>query len=153
METLTSGNSGRSRTLLILMLFTLVSLAANGAKSPSPVFVKAACDGKISSAVISTLREEIGNSQKYRLVRTVADNGQMDVVLTIEVNCTERNKLAAIATIFGRAKCFGVKNCHLAIDGSSLRSDLCDSDGVTECVRTLFRAFDDNVSNPLAPPL
>src|SRR5271169_293548 len=97
-----SGNSRRCRTVWILMMFTLLSLAAKAAESPRPVLVKAVCDSPISSAVISNLRAEISNSQKYRLVRDASDNGEMDVVLTIEVKCTERNKFAAIATIFGR---------------------------------------------------
>lgn len=147
-------NSGLSRGIMILILMRALVPVANAAETPRPVSIKATCDGKISSTVISTLREKIGNSQKYRLVHTLTDDGQkMDVVLTIDINCTERNKFVAIATVYGRAKCFGVHNCHLAIDGSTLRSDLCDSDGVAECGQTLFKAFDDFVNNPLAPRL
>jgi hypothetical protein len=77
----------------------------------------------------------------------------MDVVLTIDVKCAEREDVAAVATVYGKAKCFSPTNCHLAIDGSSMRSDLCDSKAAAECGRTLFRAFDDYVTNPLGPPL
>ena len=134
--------------LLMLMLFALISLSANGAENPHPVFVKAACDGKISSAVISTLREEISNSQNYRLVPNAVDNGQLDIVLTIEVDCAERNESAAIATIFGRVKCLDVKDCRLAIDPSSMRSHLCNAKDVTACGRSLFNTFDDYMKRP-----
>jgi hypothetical protein len=69
------------------------------------------------------------------------------------MKCTERTNIAAVATVFGAAKCFSVKNCHLTIDGSSLRSDLCDSSASAECGRVLFKAFDDYTSNPVSPPL
>lgn len=148
------GNSGLSRRLLILiLLFILVSLAANATESPRPVSVKAACLGKISSAILSSFREEIRTSQKYRLVPNLSDNGAFDIVLTVNVDCTEGNNSVAVATVFGAAKCFSVKNCHLSVDGSSLKSDLCDSNGATECGRTLFKAFDTYMSSPLGPPL
>jgi hypothetical protein len=138
--------------LFFFSLLSLVSTACN-AQSPSSVFVKTACDGKISSALLASLRDAISNSQKYRLMRTLADDGQMDIVLTINMHCTERNNSAAVATVFGKAKCLSTTNCHLAIDGSSLKSSLCDADVAAECGRTLFKLFDDYVSNPLKPPL
>jgi hypothetical protein len=154
METTASGKSILSRSLLIMVfLFTLASLIANAANGPKPVFIKAACLGRSSSAVLSSFREEVRSSQKYQLVPDLSDNGLMDVVLTIDMNCTERNDIAAVATVFGMAKCFGAKNCNLKIDGSSLRSDLCDSNGATECGRTLFKTFDTYTGNPLGPPL
>lgn len=137
---------GRACALLILMLLTLGLCAANAAESPRPVFVKAACDGKSSAMMISALRQEIENSLKYRLVTNATDNGEMNVVWTIEAACTERNNFVAIATIFGRVKCLAVKDCRLAIDPSSIRSDLCNSDGATECARSLLKAFDDYLS-------
>jgi len=44
---------------LIFTLFALASVAAYAAENPKPVFIHAACDGKISSAALSSLREEI----------------------------------------------------------------------------------------------
>lgn len=78
---------------------------------------------------------------------------RMDGVLTADMKCTERDDVAAVATAYGEAKCFSSKNCHLAVDGTSLRPDLCDSKAAAECGRALFKAFDDYVSNPLGPPL
>ena|SRR5947209_8164483 len=64
-------------------------------------------------------------------------------------SCTGRDNLAAIATVYGFAKCFGAKDCHLSIDGSSLRSDICEAGShVGECGRVLFRGFDEYVNNP-----
>jgi hypothetical protein len=142
-----------ARDLLVLtLLFILASLTANAADTPKSVFVKANCLGNISSTVLASLKEEIGNSQKYRLSRTLADEGGTDVVLTINMHCVERNGVVAVAIAFGRAKCFSATNCHLAVDGSSIRSELCDANAA-ECGRTLFKAFNLYMSNPLAPPL
>ena len=141
--------------ILLLTLLPLVfSIGSDAAAEPlRPVFIKTNCEGKISSAVLSSLRGEFGSSQKYRLARTLTDDGQMDVVLTINMNCTERSSVLAVATAYGRAKCFGITNCHLSIDGSSLRSDLCDSKAAAECGRALFKSFDEYMSNPIEPPL
>jgi hypothetical protein len=129
--------------LVLILLFTLASQAANAAESPRPVFVHAVCDGKISSAVLSSFREDIRTSQKYRLVPTVDDNGSMDVVLTVYMHCTERNGAAAVATTYGKGKCVSATRCHGTVDGSSVRSALCDSNAAAECGRVLFNAFDD----------
>jgi hypothetical protein len=150
MEMPASSNPGLAGRLLILtLLVILVSPSANAAESSGPVFVKAACLGKISSSVLSFFKEEIRTSQKYQLVPNLSDNGLMDVVLTVDMSCAEHSEVAGVATVYGKAKCFGVKNCHLSIDGSSLRSDLCGTDRATECGRALFKAFDDYMSNPL----
>ena len=138
-----SRSSGLSLRLLILnLLFTLVSLAASTGQTARPVSLKATCLGKISSAVLSSFREEIRTSQRYQLVPDLSDNGLMDVVLAVDMNCTERKDVVAVATVYGKAQCFTSKNCHLSIDTSSLRSDLCNSDDATECGRLLFKALE-----------
>jgi hypothetical protein len=137
----------------LILLFLLTCVAAIAADIPEPVFVKTACDGKISSVVLSSLRNEISTSQKYRLAHNLTDGDRMGVVLTININCAERPTIAAVASAYGLAKCFGERNCHLSIDGASLRSDLCDSDSATECGRALFKAFDEYVTSPIKPPL
>lgn len=76
----------------------------------------------------------------------------MGVVLTINVSCTERKNTAAITTVLGADKCFNAMNCHHAIDGSSIRADLCDANTATECGQAIFKAFDDYRSNPIKPP-
>jgi len=141
------------KIFIVVSTLTSAVVVANAADVRKPVFAKGACLGKISSDMLSSLKKEIHNSQKYRLVRDLSDEGQMDVVLTIDINCAERNSVAAIATVFGRAKCFSLNNCHIAIDGSSIRSDLCDSNAVAECGQALFKALDDYVNNPIRPSL
>lgn len=140
--------------VILISLFTLVSSVANAADSTRSVFIHAACDGKISSATLSSLIETIRTSQKYQLVRSLDEKApSANVVLTLYMNCTERFDVAAIAFAFGQAKCFGSKNCHVAVDGSSIRSALCDFKVAPECGRALFMAFDDYMSNPPASPL
>lgn len=95
---------------LPILLLTLASFAGNAAaESPKPVFLKAVCLSTVSSAVLSSFREEVRTSQKYQLVPNLSDNGRMDVVLTVDMNCTERNDVAAVATVYGKAKCSATK--------------------------------------------
>ncbi len=142
-------DAGLLRGLLtVIPLFMLVSLPANAADAPTSVFVHAACDGKISDEVLSSLREGIRTSRKYQLASKLDDGGHMGIVLTIYMSCTERNDVAAVATSYGFAKCYGEKNCHLSIDGRSIKSTLCDAKTATECGRGLFKAFDDYLNSP-----
>ncbi len=138
--------------LLLILLFALAPLAASAVESPRSVSIHAVCDGKIPSAVLSSFREGIRTSQKYRLVRTLDDEGRMGVVLTIDMNSAERIDIVAVAITYGLAKCFSSTNCHVTIDGNSIRSALCDANAAAECGRALFKAFDDYVSTP-RPPL
>jgi hypothetical protein len=133
---------------IVTLLLALSSLAANASESPRPVFIHAVCDGKISSAVLSHLRDEIRISQKYQLIPTLDDNGRMDVVLTIEMTCADRDDVAAVATAYGKGKCVGPAICHGVFDASSLRADFCDSKAPAECGHTLFKAFEDYLSRP-----
>jgi hypothetical protein len=64
------------------------------------------------------------------------------------MNCVSRNDVIAVATSFGIAKCYGEKNCHLSVDGHSIKSTLCDARATLECGRTLLKAFDDYMKNP-----
>jgi hypothetical protein len=137
--------------LFVMLLLLFTPYKSRAAETLSPVFIKTACNGKISSMLLSSLRDVIGNSQKYRVTTTLTDDNQMDVVLTINIDCTERGNAVALASVFGQAKCFqSSSNCHFRIDVWSLRSDLCDANSATECARKLFRRFSDYVSNPIA---
>lgn len=133
--------------LVLILLFTLASLPASAAENLRSLFIHAACDGKISSAVLSSLKEEIRTSTKYQLVPGLDDNGRMDTVLTIYMNCAERSDVAAVATSHGWAHCDSVTDCRGTVDGSSIRSTLCDAIAAAECGRTLFKAFDAYVSS------
>jgi hypothetical protein len=130
-----------------------VPFIGHAADSSKSVFVKAGCLDSISSDVLSSLKEEIRNSQNYRLAHNLGDGDQRGVVFTINLSCTERENVAAIATVFGAAKCFSSTNCHHAIDGSSIRADLCHANAAAECGKALFKAFDDYINNPIKPQL
>lgn len=138
----------RNRRLCALTVAILASIAANAMENPKSVFVHAACDGKVSSNVVSSLKEGIRSSQKYQPVRTLEDGGPMGIVLTIYIDCAELNDVVAIATSYGLAKCYGEKNCHLSVDGHSIKSTLCASSAASECGRTLFKAFDEYMNRP-----
>jgi hypothetical protein len=133
---------------IAVFLLVLSAQAADIESDSRPVFVKALCEGKLSSVVISAFKQEISLSHKYRLIPSMDDNGRMDVVVSIQMSCTEREKIAAIATVYGKAKCFGSSNCHGAFDVPSLRVDLCDFDAPVDCGRVLFEAFENYLSRP-----
>jgi len=136
--------------LILTLSFILATMAANAADTPksSVAIHTAGCDGKVSSPAIASLKEQISTSPKYRLVPDLTDEGRMGVVLTIIMACTDRPDVAAVATTYGKAKCFPGAYCHQAVDGSSLKSALCDSSAPTDCGRSLFKTFDDYTSNP-----
>lgn len=137
----------------VMLLLMIAPSSAGAVENAKPVFIKTTCDGRISSAALSSFREEIRSSQKYQAVNTLDESGGADVVLTIHMNCTEHSDIAAMATSFGHAKCFGPKNCHVTVDGNSIRSTLCDAGAAAECGRALFKMFDEYANNPLAPRL
>ena len=139
------------KRLILYFVFILATTAANADTPKSSVFVKSACDGKISTAIIASLKTEIEASQKYHSVPNLSDEGRMGEVVTIQIACSERADVAAIATTFGKGKCFPGAYCHGVVDGSSLKSALCDLNASVECGRTLFKAFDDYVSHMNSP--
>jgi hypothetical protein len=134
--------------LILVVSLGLATLVSAVDVPKSSVFIKAAaCDGKLSSAVIVSLKEEIGNSQKYHVVPNLSDEGRMGEVITIGMACSERPEVAGIATTYGKGKCFPGAYCHQAVDGSSLKVALCDSNAIAECGRMLFKTFDDYASH------
>lgn len=133
--------------LLPILLFTLVAVAASAAESPQSVYIHADCDGKVSSAVLSSFTEAIRASQKYHQVPSLDDEGHRGIVMTIYIACAERNDVIGVASSYGWAKCYGEKECHLSLDGSSIRSVLCDAKAASECGRTLFKVLEDFIKN------
>jgi hypothetical protein len=133
--------------VILTLLFTLAPLTAV-AENQKSVFIHAACDGKSSSAALASLRQVIRTSQKYQLVHTLDDDGRMGIVLSIYMSCAERNDVIAVATSYGLAKCYGEKNCHLSVDGHSIKSTLCDARSAAECGQMLFQSFDDYMKSP-----
>jgi hypothetical protein len=136
--------------LKLVLLLTLTSTVAT-AGTLRPIFIRASCEGKSSSAALSSLKEEITASQKYELARSLYDEGRMDIVLMIYMSCVERHDVIAVATNYGLAKCYSEHNCHLSVDGNSIRSTLCDT-SVAECGHMLFNALNDYLSHPSAIP-
>lgn len=133
--------------LVLMALFTLVPVVARAAESPQSVYIHADCDGKVSSAVVSSFTEAIRASQKYHQVPSLDDEGRRGIVMTIYMACAERNDVIGVASSYGWAKCYGDKECHLSLDGSSIRSVLCDAKAAAECGRTLFRVLEDFIKN------
>jgi hypothetical protein len=143
------GNSVRHVTLVAMVI--AVSFFAHAETGQKPLLIRAKCDGKLSSLVLSALRDSA--SQKYQLVPGLDDNGRLDTVQTIYLTCVENNEVTAVATQFGLAKCQSRTVCHSVIDGLSLNVALCNASLSSDCGRALFKAFDAYINRPKQTPL
>jgi hypothetical protein len=145
---LTNNKQGFRMKLSIPILVVLASLAAHAQdskpqdyKAVIPVFVKAKCDGKLSSILLSSFKDTLTASNAYRLAATLRDAGPSGKVLFVQMSCVEHNNTVALASAFGIAKCVGANECHTALDGSSMSALLCDPNGETQCGAELFKAM------------
>ena len=111
-----------------------------------PVFIAftkgATCDGKLASVLLSSFKEAISTSQRHELIRDLSDNGKMDTVLIIQMACEERNNSVSVTSTYGEAKCFGLKNCHVALDPRTGNVLSCDPNGEPICGKELFKEFE-----------
>jgi hypothetical protein len=130
-----------NRVILVFFL-TALSLSAYAADTAPPVFVRTRCDKKLSSIVVSSLKEAITASGKFRLVSSLDDEGKLDLVHTIYMTCAENNDVTAVASQYGIAKCRSGKECGSVNDGDSLNVSLCNANLSADCGRALFKAFD-----------
>jgi hypothetical protein len=137
----------------LIVLVISISFLAPAQTSPKPLFIKAKCDGKLSSTVLSALIDAARASQKYKLVDSLNDNGRLDTVQTIYLTCVENNEVTAIATQFGIAKCLSPTVCHSVIDGLSLNATLCNANLSSDCGRALFKVFEAYINHPNPTPL
>jgi hypothetical protein len=129
------------KRLVLILWVTPTSLAAYAAHIPKPVFVKATCDAKPSTVLLSFLEEALQTSNRYELVANLGDNGKMDVVLTVNMVCAERDSLIGVASVYGMVKCFGPENAITSIDGSSEHAHVRSQRGSAMGERT-FQEFE-----------
>jgi hypothetical protein len=92
--------------------------------------------------LLSSFKEAISTSQRYELVPNLSDNGKMDTVFIIQMACGEHNNFVSVGSIYGMAKCFGPKNCHVSLDGHTLNVLMCDPTGEAICGKELFKEFE-----------
>jgi hypothetical protein len=135
------------KTLGLLLLLAFGSPAAHAADKPKPVFLKHNCVLKSSSVMLSAFKDALQNSKKYELVADLSDNGKNDTVITVQMICVEDKGNVAIASIYGLAKCFGPRNCHLSVNGSTLTALLSEPGYETQSGANLFKGFDDAMAN------
>lgn len=135
----------------IATLFLLAAIPLSRAQeNPMPVFIHANCKGDASAAVLGSLKIQIDTSAKYIVVPKLNDNGRMNEVLEIYIHCTQRNNVVAIATSYGKGKCLTLHQCGSMIDGSSIKSTLCDVGAIGQCGKILFTSFDEYVEHSSA---
>ena len=127
--------------LVPILFLTIATLPAYAADSTQPVFVRSRCDKKLSSVVLSSLKDAITASGKYRLVSSLDNDGKLDVIHAIYMMCAENNDVTAVAQ-YGAARCHNSKECGSVNDGESLNVSLCNANLSADCGRALFKAFD-----------
>lgn len=149
---MTSNDNPMTRCILIVTLIFSSSLAYAETRQ-KPLFIMAKCDGKLSSVVLSALKDAAAASQEYQLISSLDDNGHLDQVQTIHLTCAENNEVTAVATQFGIAKCQSTTVCHSVVDGLSLNVALCNASLSIGCGRALFKAFDAYINRPSPTPL
>lgn len=141
------------RRLTLITIVISMSFLANAQQAKRPLFILAKCDGKLSSVVLSSLKDAAKASEKYELVLSLNDNERLDLVQTIHLTCAENKDVTAIASQFGIAKCKSTTVCHSAIDGLSLNVALCNANLSVDCGHAIFKAFDTYINRPNPTPL
>ena len=127
-----------------ILVFVLCSLVGFAQDRPKPVFIKATgCQDKLSSVLFSSFKDSMhAGIARYEIVPDLSDYGKNDVVLVIQMTCGERNNAVSVASIYGLTKCFGPKNCHQSINGSTLNLLMCDPNGEKQCGLELLKELD-----------
>jgi hypothetical protein len=111
-----------------------------------PVFLISNCVLKSGSVILSAFKEALQSSKKYELVPDLSDKGRMDVVITVKMVCVEDKGNVAVASVYGLAKCFGPKNCHLSVNDSTLNALLSEPGIETQSGINLFKGFDEDMA-------
>lgn len=130
-----------------------ISFLAHAEEGKKPLFILAKCDGRLSSVVLSALKDSAKASEKYEQVPSLNDNGRLELVQTIHVTCVENKEVTAVATQFGVAKCQSATVCHSVVDGLSLNVALCNANLSVDCGRAIFKVFDAYINRPNPTPL
>ena len=111
-------------------------------KRPKPIFLQPTCDGKLASVLLSSFKDATSTSQRFEFVPNLSDNGKMDAVIIVQMACGESHNAVSVGSIYGMAKCFGLKNCHVSLDGHTLNVLMCDPNGEAVCGKELFKEFE-----------
>jgi TPR repeat protein len=111
-----------------------------------PVFLITNCTLKSGSVILSAFKEALQSSKRYELVPDLSDKGKMDVVIRVKMICVEDKGNVAVASIYGLAKCFGPKNCHLSSDDTTLNALLSEPGDETQSGINLFKGFDEDMA-------
>jgi hypothetical protein len=127
-----------------------VNDAASASGQLKPVFLITNCTLKSGSVILSAFKEALQNSKKYELVPDLSDKGKMDVVITVKMICVEDKGNVAVASVYGMAKCFGPKNCHVSVNDATLNALLSEpgieTKNETQSGINLFKGFDEAIT-------
>ena len=63
--------------LILVVFLAASSLASHANDAAQGLFLKTRCEGKLSPVVLSSLKDAINASQKFRLVSSLDDDGHL----------------------------------------------------------------------------
>ena len=96
------------------------------------IFIKAKCDGKLSAALLSSFKDALTTSHRYRFSEELHDEGKNDKVVFVQMACMERNNTVAVASAYGFAKCVGPIESYCRLRRDVDESNDLDSVGLAE---------------------
>lgn len=128
------------------LLMTAPSAPGQTPGAQKAVFIHGNCAGQAAATVLGSLKEQMTASGRYILIPRLDDSGNTDDVLEIYMDCTQRDDVVAVATSYGKGRCLTKNKCISMVDGSSIKSTLCDGRAGGECGKTLFASFEEYVS-------
>ena len=131
------------KTLVLSLFIGFASLAAHASDQLKPVFLFTNCTLKSGSVILSAFKDALQNSKEYELVPDLSDKGKMDVVITVRMICVEDKGNVAVASVYGLAKYFGPKNCHVSVNATTLTALLSEPGLETQSGTNLFKGFDE----------
>jgi|ERR1700689_5596681 hypothetical protein len=133
------------KIFFLTLFIAFAALVAHASDQPKPVFLVTNCTLKSGSVILSAFKEALQSSKKYELVSNLSDNGKNDVVIELRMICEEDKGNVAVASVLGFAKCFGPKNCHVSVNGSTLTALLSEPGIETQSGTNLFKGFEDTL--------
>jgi hypothetical protein len=122
--------------------------ASDNAKPAKPLFVKAQCDGQLSSGVLTSFKQAILDSKQFVIASRLDEFGLNRASGYISMVCTERSDTVAVASVYGTSSCLGPNDCRAGIDGRSLSVALCDGKSSVDCGKQLYQHLVDWLHSP-----
>jgi hypothetical protein len=124
------------------------SQTSENTKSVKPLFVRAKCDGQLSSGLLTSFRQAIVDSKQYVIISRLDEYGLNKTSAYVSMVCTEQTNSLAVASIYGESHCVGPNDCRTGIDGRSLSVAMCGGKNTADCGQQLYQHFVEWLHSP-----